>query len=302
MEIKYIQEFVVLTEVGNFLEASSQLFISQSSLSRHIKSIEEELGVPLFDRTTRSVKLNKYGKLFLPFAREISTLQYGYTSAFYNELKQSRQTVTIGSIPSMAQYNITSILTRFHKENYSFALNMIEADTLILGNMLKEEKCDFAFIRGDELSDESLVKIPYTIDKLTAILPAGHRFANKKSLYLKDLKHEDFILLSENTYMYKLCIQVCEQAGFTPKVFFTCQRGDNIVDMVSKGIGVSLLTKKPTSSIANANISIVDIFPPITTSIYLAYDKKHVLSPAGKHFLTFFNHVISEERANLLPE
>ena len=75
MEIDYIREFVVLTETENFLEAAERLFISQSSLTRHIKSLEEDLGMQVFDRTTRKVTLNNFGKLFLPYAKEISRIQ-----------------------------------------------------------------------------------------------------------------------------------------------------------------------------------------------------------------------------------
>ena len=68
MEIEYIKEFVVLAETENYLEAAESLFISQSTLSKHIKIIEKELDVQLFDRTTRKVHLNKYRKMFLKYA------------------------------------------------------------------------------------------------------------------------------------------------------------------------------------------------------------------------------------------
>ena len=66
MDLNYIREFVVLANTCNYMEAAEQLFISQSALSRHIKNLEEELGVSLFDRSTRSVTLNAFGMLFLP--------------------------------------------------------------------------------------------------------------------------------------------------------------------------------------------------------------------------------------------
>ena len=63
MDINYFKEFVVLAQTGNFMEAADILYSSQSTLSKHIKSMESELGVPLFDRTTRKVKISKYGQL-----------------------------------------------------------------------------------------------------------------------------------------------------------------------------------------------------------------------------------------------
>ena len=90
MQIDYIKEFIILAEIGNFLEAADHLFMSQSTLSRHIKSLEDDLGTPLFDRTTRKVSLNEYGHLFLPYAREISKIQYNYTTELYNKLHNVR--------------------------------------------------------------------------------------------------------------------------------------------------------------------------------------------------------------------
>lgn len=65
MEIKYLSEFVTLAKTKNYMEAADILYISQSSLSKHIQSIERELGVTLFDRSTRRVKLSADGNLLL---------------------------------------------------------------------------------------------------------------------------------------------------------------------------------------------------------------------------------------------
>lgn len=71
MELNHVKEFIALTKTENYLEAAENLFISQSSLSKHIKSLEAELGTTLFDRTTRQVKLNEAGKVFLKYAQQL---------------------------------------------------------------------------------------------------------------------------------------------------------------------------------------------------------------------------------------
>jgi DNA-binding transcriptional LysR family regulator len=76
LEIEFIKEFVILAETGNYLKAADLLFISQPALSRHIMSLEKQLGVALFNRTTRSLELSEYGRRFLPYAREISRIKY----------------------------------------------------------------------------------------------------------------------------------------------------------------------------------------------------------------------------------
>jgi len=109
MEINYLKEFVVLAQTGNFLEAADTLYSSQSTLSKHIKSMESELGVPLFDRTTRKVRISKYGQLLLPYAKQIIELHDEYTAILQTSLETDREILTVGSIHILAQYKITDI-------------------------------------------------------------------------------------------------------------------------------------------------------------------------------------------------
>ena len=117
MELSYIREFVVLAETGNYLEAADALFIAQSSLSRHIKSIELDLGSPLFDRTTRKVVLNGFGQAFLPYAKKMVEIQEEYENVLQSYLSGVSSTITVASIPSMVRYNITDVLAGFKQAN-----------------------------------------------------------------------------------------------------------------------------------------------------------------------------------------
>lgn len=84
MEIGYFREFVVLAETQNYWAASERLFIGQSSLSKHIKTLEKQLGAPLFDRTSRKVALTEFGRLMLPYAKAVASLQFEYETAAFN--------------------------------------------------------------------------------------------------------------------------------------------------------------------------------------------------------------------------
>lgn len=285
MEIDYIREFVTLADVGNYMEAADILFISQSTLSRHIKSIEEDLGAPLFDRTTRKVVINDFGKIFLPYAKQIMNLQYDYTTALFNHQNNISETITIGAIPVMAQYHITDVLADFQRENRNFKVHIIEADSSELKEMLRNEQCDFAFIREHDDSDNEFVKIPFTTDHMVAVLPSSHPLSSASSISLEQLKDENFLFLNKGTLMHTLCVNACKSAGFRPNIAFTGYRAGNIISLVRKEMGVALLTKKPAVYLAGPDISIVDVTPCFTTTISLAYSKKKELGNAAKHFI-----------------
>lgn len=285
MEIDYICEFSVLAETCNFLEAADQLFISQSSLSRHLKTLEKELGVPLFDRTTRSVTLNGFGQLFLPYARQIAAIRYEYTTAIGNAVNAEHGNIRIGSIPVMSQYRITDVMMRFRQENPRFTLDVIEADSNQLTKMLRSNQCDLAFIREWDDRDNEFNKVRYTTDTLSALLPPNHPLSREKVLHLEQLKAEPLILLGKDTFMYSLCVQECRKAGFVPQVVFTGHRAENIVDLVRKGMGIALLTRQPTLRLIGDDIVLLDIEPRVTTTISLAYSKVHPLSIGSRHFI-----------------
>lgn len=276
MDIDYIHEFVVLAGTGNYMEAADRLFLTQSSLTRHIQKLEADLGVTLFDRTTRRIELNQYGRLFLPYAEQIALLQKDYTTAFCNELNRERGTIRIGAIPVMAQYHITDILARFQQENRNYMLDIQEADSLQLIQMLREERIDFAVIRESDDASSSFRKIPITQDTLAALMPKNHPLAGSEHIELKQLYRDSFLLLGRDTFMYSLCVRECRTAGFEPHIAFTSNRVDNIIGLVSKGMGVGLLTKRPVMSANHSDIAVVDVLPAITTTISLAYlpDKK----------------------------
>lgn len=287
MDINYFKEFVTIVEAGTYLEAAERLFISQSTLSRHIQNFESELGCILFERTTRKVKLSKFGELMLPYAKRIVETQKEYTQAVLQNLEDAQISITVGSIPALGQYNITEVLAEFKKLNPRFTLKVIEAESNVLIDLLRQKECDFAFIREADShdTDSEFISILYATDNLVAILPTSHPLSKSESLSLAQLRNESFILLPQDTLMYKLCVEACQKAGFDPRVIFTSYRGENIISMVETGAGVSLLMKKPIIHLAQYKVVFIDIIPRIYTHISLYYRKEAKLSQAEELFL-----------------
>ena len=100
LNVRYLEEFVTLTEKNNFLEAAECLFISQSCLSKHIKKLETEIGVELFERTTRTVVLTEFGQMLLPYAKKMVSLEYEFEKNVHRKIHQDSGNIVLGSIPS----------------------------------------------------------------------------------------------------------------------------------------------------------------------------------------------------------
>lgn len=287
MELNYIRHFVVLAETGNYLEAADALFMAQSSLSRHIKNLETDLGAPLFERTTRKVILNGFGQAFLPYAKRMVELQDECEKALQGYLSGKASTLTVASIPAMVNYNITEVLAGFQRENPGYMLHIMEADSTQIYQMLEEKKCECGFARDAEGMFDDMKSIAFTSDHLVAVLALNHPFAQKDFLTLEMLKDEKFLFLNKNTTMYTICVNACRRAGFEPDVGFTGLRGENLIDLAARGMGVALLTKKPIEHLTGNKVALVDVVPIVETSISLVYSAKEKVSEALKKFIIY---------------
>ena len=289
MELNYIRHFITLAETGNYLEAADKLFMAQSSLSRHIKSLETELGAPLFDRTTRKVVLNEFGKAFLPYAKKLMEIQEEYQSVLQGYISTVSSIINVASIPAMVHYHITDVLAGFQRENPGYKLNITEADSHKILELLKEGKCECGFVRTAETESlsEDMKQIVFDTDRLAAVLPTGHPLAGGGVVSLEMLQHEKFLFLDKETSMYAICMDACRKAGFEPDVAFTGFRGENLIDLAAKGMGVALLTRKPIEYETGEEVVLTDIEPPVITQVSLVYPGRKKLPDALKQFIRY---------------
>lgn len=293
MDINRLKEFVQLAKTGNYLEAAENLFISQSSLSKHILSLEKELDILLFDRTTRRVKLTDAGRTLMKYAEEMLAIDYQWQTALLNLKDTSQQKLDIGTIPIMSAYGITDLISEYKKENPKTQLMVFEGETSLLKERVLTGQSELAFIRRvfptTEKADSELFSIRnFTRDYLVAVLPFEHTLANQDFIHLSELRNENFLFLHQQSILHQISLNACREAGFEPNIVYSGKRAENIVDLVAKGMGISLLMSKPVAYLNTSNdIKLIPVSPYIETEIAI-YTKKGVkLSAAAQHFLQF---------------
>lgn len=291
MELQYFKDFLILSEKKNYLEAAEELYISQSVLSKHIQKMEAELGVSLFDRNTHSVELSDYGRLFLPYAQTILEAQEGYQKAIAGRISSKENTLEIGSISALAQYNITDIIAGFKKTYKDITINITLGRSSELFEKVKTEKCNFAFIREAEkkerTADDPLVCIPYAEDELAVVLPKDHPYAECASVNLNLLANENFMFLGTDNMPYHLCRNACLQCGFEPKVSFTNRQPETLIELVGSGLGIAMLMKPLAEYFATSQVRVVPIVPSFRSYLGLFYLKKKKLTHAEQAFLDY---------------
>lgn len=286
MKFSYLREFVVLGKVGEFQAAAKELSIMQSTLSKHIKSLEEELGVLLFNRSNHKATLSELGATFLPYARQLVELEDEYTESLSTKPSGASKFV-IGLSPSVLQYEVMDLLIRFKGENQNICVVFREDDSGILRELVRSGECDFAFIReNNEDEDPDFYKLQFACDALIAALPKDHPLAAYPVIAMQQLKDEEFILLKEQSPVYQLCISECKKAGFEPNIIYTGTSGSALIDLVGRGLGVSLTLKTPKRFKKMQQVAYVDITPRALSYVNLIYRRDNY-DPSVHTFLRF---------------
>lgn len=287
MEIEYLSEFAVIARLGSFSRAAEELCISQSSLSKHILTLERELGIPLLVRNSRNVTMSPGGAQILSLAIQISELKDQIFSTASKLAQREKTSLPIASIPVMAQYNITGILAGFQKEFPQVALDVTEGEHKELREMLESGKCELAFTRWGLEPEEQLEQLPLCRDHLVAVVHRHHSLAEKEQVKPEDLAEFPLLFLDQRTGFHHLYANLCRNAGFVPNIAYTGHRPENIIDLAAQDMGVALLMHRHIDYLNNPNVVSIPITPSVESSICLVRRKDRRLSGLAQDFWNF---------------
>jgi LysR family transcriptional regulator, hydrogen peroxide-inducible genes activator len=240
MELHQLRYFCAVADAGSFSRAAEQSHISQPSLSQQILKLEGELGARLFDRLGRSVRLTDLGKTLLPRARAVLR----ELEAAKGEVTERRDSiggpVTVGVIPTIAPYFLPAVLTSFSKKFPQARLTVVEEITPILLDRLRAGTIDVAIlalpVRGHEFESWPLLTEP-----LFAALPKKHALAQRRTLSLRDLRKEPFLLLRDGHCFRDTVVGACERARLSPQIIFESGQFSSLLSLVGTGMGISIV-------------------------------------------------------------
>lgn len=288
MQIEQLRYFITIVEYQTYLEASHVLNISQSSLSKKIISLENELDIILFDRSKRSVSLTEAGKIFYKEAKKMILTYNQMLKVIEPFTIDGRGTIRLATLPVLGQYGLFSPIQHFKQQypNLNLTIEEMEEDIIISG--LKHQVYDLGIIRKEYLNADEFDCYPVTEDELVALLPSHHPLSSQKQLSILDLKDEQFIFMNKHTGIYSICMNACEKTGFTPNVIQTA-RIETILSSVSSGETISLLMKQQLNSFNLDNVSVIGITPSIKSELIVAKPKKQALRHHQQLFIEHLN-------------
>ena len=240
MELHQLRYVCAIAETGSFSRAAELCHVAQPSLSQQVLKLEEDLGAKLFDRLGRSIRLTEAGRAFLPHARSILHQMETARAEVIDKRRDVRGAVAVGVIPTIAPYLMPQYTADFAKKYPEARLRIVEETTPVLVESLRNLSIDIA-VMALPLRHKEFEFLPLRTEPLFAVLPRSHPRAAAKSLSLKDLRGEQFVMLRDGHCFRDLSIAACARARITPRIAFESGQFSSLLGMVAAGVGITLV-------------------------------------------------------------
>jgi DNA-binding transcriptional LysR family regulator len=299
MELLQLKYFQCVARLEHMTKAAEQLQIAQPSLSKTIARLEEDIGVPLFDRRGRQVRLNAYGRIFL---ERIDRAFMELTEA-QREIRDlaglNQGTITLSvSVPRI----LPELLGAFFAEYPDVRLRQVLQSTSAMMRDLENGEVDLC-ISSVPIMGPDIVWQPLMTEEIFLIVPPHHELANRDSVCLREVSHLPFISMNEGFGFRDLTDGFCRQAGFVPYIAFEGDQPDVIGGLVQQGLGIAFvpaLTWRKTSQRMTHRLRILD--PVCQRTIGLAWSRRRYLSQAAQCFRDFVVKFFEQMATNLQDE
>lgn len=239
-----INTLLKVYETGSFTHAAEQLSLTQPAVSQHIKQLERDLNVKIFNRSEKELKLTNEGKIVIKYAIRIKTLYQNLQQALLDE-RQRLTRMTVGITHTAESNLVAEVLARYCNEREGLRITIVSDTINNLYMKLKTYEIDLAIVEGN-VSDPNFNSILLDTDCLILAVSNNNRLAGKSIVTIQELKKEKLILRRPNSGTRNLFVSHLETQNMSLEDFNVILEVDNIAtikDLIRRNFGVSILAK-----------------------------------------------------------
>jgi len=283
-ELKGILAFVKVAETACFTKAAEVLHISQPALTRRIKKLEESLGTPLFERSTRQVKLTTIGQTFLHHARDLLDFYDNSINSIKELTRHIQGCVTISCLPTAAFYFLPSVIRDYNQKYPNIRIRLLEHSANDCLDAVLSGEADFG-INMSNITHSSVSFTPLINEPFVLACRHDHPLAQKQLISWEELEDHALIGVRESSGNRLLIEEELAQSNWQPNWFYEVRHLSTSLGMVEAGLGVA-----PVPSLAmptgehHALTSRPLVDPVIRRTLGIVLRKYAILSPAAEHF------------------
>ena len=293
MDFKQLQSFVTVVQEESFTQAASKLFISQSTISTHIRQLETALNTKLILRTTKSLQITPKGRELYEYAQNILELKERMLQACSIE---SQRIIHLGASTIPSAYILPKLLAdfgRLHPDIY-FIIQQSDSQGIISG--LKDGLFNLGFI-GMSCEDSDFCCQPFCKDRMVLITPVNEHFLHykqQKEISLTELLREPLILREKGSGSKKMADSFLAHSGIAENELQIIARVNDqeaIKNLVASGMGISIISEKAAQNFLQEKRLLSFELPQDFSerSLYLIYRQNYLLPSYVKEFLSFIS-------------
>ena len=301
MELRHLRYFVAVAEERNFTRAAQRLHMAQPPLSRQIQQLEETLGVQLFERNSRPLKLTETGKFFYLHAVQLLA-QTAELESMTRRVGNIERSLSVGFVGSTLYGMLPKIIRRFRDENMTVELSLHEMSTMDQLRALKDGRIDIGFGRI-RLEDANIRRVVLREEKMIVALPEGHPLSlSKPVLALRDLLNETLIIFPKTprpSYADQV-LAAFQDRGLKPHRIYETRELQVALGLVAAGEGVSVVPSS-VHGLKRSDVSYKELDDPTLVSPIIMSTRLLDESQDIKEILELIYRLYEEEQIPYVP-
>ncbi len=291
MDIRQLEIFVKVAALGSFSRAAEALFLTQPTVSEHIRTLEEELGVRLLDRLGRGAAPTKAGQLLLGYAQRILELHRGARQALDQFQGRMSGELVVGGSTIPGEYVLPALIGRFKEKYPDVAISLLIGDTQRVLDWVLEGRVE-AGVVGAQIAHRVLEYRELMPDELVVVVPAGHPWRGKKTASLEEVRQEPLIVRERGSGSRHALERALAEVGLDLGAFRVVgEMGSTqaIKQGVKAGVGISLISKRAVAEECEHGIlscvKVKDL--RFRRAFYLVLNTTRTRSPLAEAFVAF---------------
>jgi DNA-binding transcriptional LysR family regulator len=291
MDLRQLEIFVKVAEFKSFSKAAEALFLTQPTVSEHIRTLEQELGVRLLDRLGRGAEATAAGRLLLSHATRMLQLQREALQAMDSFQGRLAGDLLVAASTIPGEYVLPPLIGRFKEKFPDIAITLLIGDSRAVVDWVAEGRAEVAVV-GARLPHRGIDYRELMPDELVLVVPVGHPWHGKKEVGLDDLRAEPLLMRERGSGTRAALESALAQAGLDLSAFrIVGEMGSTqaIKQAVKAGVGVSIISRRAVEEECRSGLvwclKLRDL--KVTRAFHVATHRDRSRSPLAEAFRTF---------------
>lgn len=292
LNLKHLSYFVDIAKRKSFTKAAEDIFVSQSSLSKAVKCLEEEFDVVLIDRTNKSFCLTEEGKILLSEGEKLLQYINQCQMDIVDKVRKSARRLRVGMPPVISTAYFSYLIYKFRECYSDVNLEIIEAGANTVQNLVDRGDVDIGVVILPIVNSYQYQINPAMSSENVLIVNRKHWLASRSVVSFAELKEEKFLILDSTYMLHDKIITNCGIAGFYPNITIESSQWDFLAEMVALNQGVSILPKPIVKRFSSGeNIHMLHLREPeFPWNIAMITKKEKLITEQMKDFIDLVIH------------